>query len=263
MARPVILSGVSCYFCGSDQTCKAGISKSKQRFKCRGCGRFFIDPEARQVKSKAKSETARRYDPVHDPMARGGVVHKGTERPSPGHLILKLRAIAQSLGRTPTTTEINELSKVGRSYPLHKYYDAFGSYLAALKKARLKLRYKQEFDEHDRERMLGELRRLRKKLKRPIFDEDVDAARRRKEVSPPYHFIRAFGSVPKAIEAAGAGKKIYSRIEMLVALRELDKELDRPVQMSDVRKAFAVGRGPSYKAIVKEFGGIVEARAWL
>src|SRR5690606_39716825 len=60
----------------------------------------------------------------------------------------------------------------------------------------LKPRYKQEFDAAHRERLLDELRKLQRKLGRTLFDEDVDEARRRKEVSPPYHFVRAFGSVP-------------------------------------------------------------------
>jgi len=216
MARPVILSGVPCYFCGSDQTSKAGRAKGKQRYKCRGCGRFFISdaerverptdsPGSRVVKrrqyerSLAEGSDADPFHPVKNPTGRKQTHLK--KRPSASHLILKLRAIAQSLGRTPTTTEIAELGKQGRSYKLADYYDVFGSYLAAVKKARLKLVYKQEFDEHDKERMLGELRRLRKKLKRPIFNKDVVAAKHRGEVSPVTHFQKAFGSVPKAIEA--------------------------------------------------------------
>ena len=176
MARPPILSGVVCYHCRSLETSKAGIVRGKQRFYCRVCRRFSREnPEIPEGKKKYRSSNL----------------------PSAGHLILELQAIAQELGRTPTTSIIMERSKQNRAYPLGNYYAVFGSFLTAVKRARLKSRYKQEFDESDRERMLGELRVLRKKLKRPIFDEDVDAARRRKELSPPYHFQLAFGFINK------------------------------------------------------------------
>lgn len=261
MARPPIPSGFICYHCGSDKTSKGGWSKGKQRFKCRGCGKFFIDPAERVVRPRKQTSTAPDTSPEVrkvNPYSRKGINRK--KRPSAGHLILKLRAIAQTMGKTPTTAEITQLAKQGRSYQLQDYYDVFGGYLAALKRGRLKPRYKQEFDEYDRERMLGELRRVMQKLKRPIFNADVVAARRRKEVSPPFHFARAFGSVPVAIEAAGAGKKIYSREEIIKFLRKLDAKLDRPIQTLDIKKYFDAKSGPSFNAITKEFGTLSRAR---
>jgi hypothetical protein len=175
-------------------------------------------------------------------------------------LISELRRIARKLGRTPTTADIFILRKQDDVYPLYVYYAVFGSFLDAIKQARLKSRYKQEFDEADRERLLEELRALRRKLKRPLFDEDVDEARRRKEVSSPYNFVLAFGSVPRAIEAAGAAKKVYSREELIKILRKLDDGLDRPVEKKDIQKLYDSGRGPSLKRILKEFGTLSKAR---
>lgn len=216
------------------------MARGKQRFYCRACRKFSREnPELPEGKRKYRA---------------------GKDLPSAGHLILELHAIAQEIKRTPTTSIINERSKQNRAYSLNTYYAVFGSFLTAVKRAKLKPRYKQEFDEADRERMLAELRRLRKKLKRPIFDEDVDAARRRKEVSPPYHFQRAFGSVPLAIEVAGAGKKTYSREDLIAFLRKLGAELGRPIFMKDIQESFNQGKGPSFKRILREFGTIVEAR---
>jgi hypothetical protein len=86
------------------------------------------------------------------------------------------RAIAQRLGKTPTTNDINEQSKAGRSFPLNNYYDVFGNFLEALKKAGLKSNYKQRFD---KEKLLGELSELLAKLKRPLLGKDVLAARKK------------------------------------------------------------------------------------
>lgn len=241
MGRPPILSGFICYHCGSSETCKAGFGRHrKQRFYCRACRRWFLEnPEIRTSKKKRR---------------------KPDDLPSVQYLVAELKEVARELGRTPTTNDWPGLREQERVYPLYMYYAVFGSFLSALRRAKLKPRYKQEFDESDRERLLNELRQLRRKLGRPLFDEDVDEARRRKEVSPPYHFVRAFGSVPAAIEEAGAAKKIYSREELITILRELDATLNRPIQKTDIQKLYDSGEGPSVKMFLKELGTLSKAR---
>lgn len=241
MGRPAILSGFICYHCGSRETCKAGFGKHrKQRFYCRACRRWFLEkPEIRTGKNKRRTKA---------------------DLPSKQYLIAELKELAGELGRTPTTHDWPPLREHDRVYPLYVYYAVFGSFLAALKRAKLKPRYKQEFDASDRERLLNQLRQLQRKLGRTLFDEDVDEARRRKEVSPPYHFVRAFGSVPAAIEVAGAAKRIYSREEMLAILGKVDVKLDRPIQKTDIQKLYDAGEGPSVKMFLKEFGTLSKAR---
>lgn len=241
MGRPAIPSGFICYHCGSGATCKAGFGKHrKQRFYCRTCRRWFIEnPEIRAGKNKRR-ETA--------------------DLPSKQYLIAELKEVANELGRTPITNDWPALREQERVYPLYIYYAVFGSFLTGLKQAKLKPRYKQEFDASDRERLLNQLRQLQRKLGRTLFDKDVDEARRRKEVSPPYHFVRAFGSVPAAIEVAGAAKRIYSREEMLAILGKLDSTLDRPIQKTDIQKLYDAGEGPSVKMFLKEFGTLSKAR---
>src|SRR5688572_13738664 len=244
MARPPILSGIDCFHCGSEKTSKAGMSKEKQRYRCRDCGKFFIDPKERIMNTK--------------PKPRKGYSWKLL--PSEGHLILKLRSIAGKLGRAPTTQEIAQLAKEGRSYQLKDYYLAFGSYLAALEKAGIKKRYKQEFDENDRARMLHELQELSRRLKRPLYGRDFPGARKKGLVSPINHFHIAFGSVPNAIELAGvAPKKIYTRDEMVNILRKLDASLDRPIQCKDIQELNRAGKGPSVNVIAREFGRVSKA----
>lgn len=241
MGRPPIPSGIICYHCGSKETSKAGFGKHrKQRFYCRACRRWFLEnPEIRTGKKKRLQKD---------------------DLPSKQYLVAELKEVSRELGRTPTTYDWPELREHERVYPLYVYYAVFGSFLSALKRAKLKPRYRQEFDASDRERLLKELRQLRQKLGRPLFDEDVDEARRRREVSPPYHFVRAFGSVPAAIEAAGAARKIYSRAELITVLRELDATLDRPIQGSDIQRLFEAGTAPSLKIFLKSFGTLSKAR---
>jgi hypothetical protein len=128
MARPPVLSGFRCYHCGSDQTSKAGMARGKRRFKCRGCGKFF------------------REDPKlptgdWDPRKR-----KKYDLPPASRLILELQSLAQNdLKRTPTTNDINELSKAGRCHSLATYYAVFGSFVTAIRRSRLKQHYLQQF----------------------------------------------------------------------------------------------------------------------
>lgn len=221
------------------ETSKAGFNRGKQRYYCRACGRWF------------------RENPVVPDGDKKHLRWRPKTLPSKSHLVLELLAIAQRLGRTPTTNDINELSKMGRARSLNIYYDVFGSFLDAIKKAGLKPHYKQKFD---KENLLAELRELRAKLKRPLIGKDVIAGRKKGKVSSIYHFQRAFGSVPKAIEAAGAGKKTYSRDEMIKILKKIDAKLDRPVLASDIDALFRAGKAASARAIEREFGGMAKAR---
>lgn len=241
MGRPATRSGFDCYHCGSGETSKAGFGKHrKQRFYCRACRRWFLEnPETKTGNKKSR---------------RTGNL------PSKQYLIAEMKEVAEELGRAPTTYDWPVLREEERVYPLYVYYAVFGSFLTAVKRAKLKPKYKQEFDSSDRERLLRELRELRRKLGRPLFDEDVDAARRRGEVSSPYHFVRAFGSVPVAIEAAGAAKKNYSREELIAILKTLDAALDRPIQAADLQRLYGEGKGPSVKTFLKEFGTLSKAR---
>ena len=236
MPRPPVPSGYTCYHCGSDQTSKAGFNRGKQCFYCRACRRRF------------------RENPVFPSRSKSRIGWRPKNLPSKGHFILELQAISQRIGRTPTTTDIIELSKAGRAYSLDAYYAVFGSFREAVRKAGLK---SQKFD---REQLLGELRRLRAKLKRSLLGKDVLAARKKGKVSSIYHFQIAFGSVPQAIAAAGVGRKIYSREEMIKILRQIDAKLDRPVLASDIDELYHQGEGPNHRAVEREFGGMAKAR---
>lgn len=239
MPRPSIPSGFTCYHCGSRETSKAGFNRGKQRFYCRSCRRFF------------------RENPVLPSGSKSKIGWRPKILPSKSHLILEIQTIAQRLERTPVTNDINELSKQGRVSSLNTYYEVFGSFLEAVGKAGLKPNYQQKFD---KEKLLEELRALRRKLKRPLLGKDVVKARKKGKVSSVYHFQRAFGTIPQAIAAAGAGKKTYTREEMIRILRQIDVKLERPVQTSDIDELFRSGEGPSHRAIQREFGGIAKAR---
>ncbi len=219
------------------------MARGKQRYKCRACNRFFIldrEPETRKGRVLAKK---------NDPL------------PSAARLMIELQSLARTLKRTPRTADIGRLSKGGKSHSLKTYYAVFGSFVTAVRRSGVKQHYRQQFDESEREFMLDQLRTLSRKLKRPILGKDVMAARKKKLVSPVNHYQLAFGSVPAAIAAAGVAPKVsFTRRELIEILRRLDRGMNRPVQNSDIAKAFREGKGPAMNSFIREFGSLRKAR---
>jgi hypothetical protein len=228
---------VACYHCGKRDAVKAARhGNGKQRYKCRSCGRYFIDPALR----------VKRTGPL----------------PSAGHLVLKLKALAQRLGRTPTREDIRRQVKQGWPYRERDFNTVFGSHQAALKKAGLTATYRRVFSEHEKEIMLGQIRRVSEGLGRPVSTDDVRLARRVKQVAPVTHLEKAFGSIRNAIDAAGVGVKVhYTDEEMIRILRQVDMTLDRPVRSKDLVELHRQGKAPSPKVLVARFGGMAKARA--
>lgn len=109
--------------------------------------------------------------------------------------------------------------------------------------------------------MFGELRALSKKLKRPLFAEDVADARKRGEVSPLNRYFTAFGTIPTAIELAGvAPKREYTREELIDHLQKVDAKSDRPVTGKNLDELYDKGKGPSHRQYQRMFGSLAKAR---
>ena len=172
-------------------------------------------------------------------------------------MVLELRAIAQRIGRTPTTTDMEMQALEKRANSLKVYYAVFGSYREAVRKAGLQPRYPNVYN---REMLLEEIRAVRRQLKRPLMKKDLRDAWSNGRLSPLYRFERVFETIGKAITAAGAGKKECDRWEMIAILSKLGAKLDRPVRGSDIDVLFFEGKGPSSSAIRRQFGSLREAR---
>lgn len=252
---------VKCNFCSSERTSKAGFvgKAKKQRYYCQDCQRFFRENAVYQTRKKS-------YAPKLDLL------------PDEQQLISELQLIAQTLGKTPTTVDIARLSKERKSHSVQNYYAVFGSFVNAVKVAKLKQHYRQEFD---KEKLLAELKELGKTFNRPVFARDVVAARRKSLISPPHHFQKAFGSVANAIEASEINKKYpfddfnylprnkgeylprakhYSREELIKHLKKLELKIGHIPRGNDIEKNYKKDVNPSLKAYLREFGSLSNAR---
>lgn len=228
------MSLAKCVHCSSENTNKAGFTHNgKQRYYCRACRRF----------SRADSEVRVKQINEYKPARK--------ELPSAGHLILKIKALAQKLGRTPITADVTEAAKTGRGYSLDVYYAVFGNFNELLKRAKLPLVYRQEFDE---DKLIAELKKLRGEVGRALIGKDVQAARKKGKVSSIYHFQRAFGSVPLAIKAADAGRRAFTENEIKAYLRKLKHELHRAPTGKHIASRFTPGVTPSLKEVLRMLG---------
>lgn len=235
MAASTSSASVNCYHCDSPDVRFAGHNNNgRPGFKCLSCQREFVDPAARV---------------------------KGNELPPAGNMILKLRAVAESMGRTPAAVDINRLSNEGRCYKLSEYLKVFGSYGKAVKTAGLQPNYARRFDVREKEMMLFELRELSRKWRRPLTTDDVREARRQKLIQPFSRYQKAFGGLAAAVAAAGVGiKTFWSDEEMIALLRRVDLTLDRPIRQSDLNELYRQGKAPSPKVLAARFGGMAKAR---
>lgn len=243
MGMPPVLSGHRCYHCGSTKTSKDGFSRfngqEKQRFFCRSCGRRFRE---RPDRPKVPGQPEKQRVPKNAPSA--------------AHLVLELRALAQRLGRTPTLQDVRERSKRRLGSSDGTYRGVFGSFREALRRARLTPGHLRQYSP---ERIIAELRALRKKLGRPLLVRDVLRAAKTGRAPSRYFMTRAFGSPIEALRAAGVARKAYNRAEMISCLRALDASLDRAVTREDIKELYRQGKGPSVDALRSEFGGLTQA----
>jgi transposase-like protein len=263
MAHPIdpTIERVKCNFCGGKKTNKGGLvgKDKKQRYYCRDCQRFFREDAVYQKRKES-------YAPKLDLL------------PSEERLISELRQIAQTLGKTPTTNDISRLSKEKKSHTRENYYAVFGSYVEAVKAAGLKQHYRQEFD---KEKLLSELREIAKTLNQPMFARHVVEARKKRLVSPQNHFDKAFGSISKAIEAAGVNEKYpfddfsylprkqgeylprakqFSRDDLIRHLKKLELKIGRIPRQKEINENYKKDARPSLKAYLNEFGTLSNAR---
>jgi hypothetical protein len=195
--------------------------------------------------------------------------------PTPIKLILieQLHELARKLGRTPTNKEVSSAHKEGKCLSLSTFVNAFGSFSQALKAANLPLNYGQQFS---RAELILQLKNLASKRKKQLKVNDIKAAAKRGVCARPIHFINEFGSINKALQAAGLIKikkavspkdirlrkktKSYSDEELLEQLRSLAVEIGKLPSHIDVREASKAGKCASASTFQQRFGSVANAR---
>ena len=188
---------------------------------------------------------------------------------SRGGLISDLQKLAKQLGRRPSQTDVNRASKAGSSASAATYTHYFGSFVEALKAARLHRMAGRIRGPNDNLRqgkyahadIKDRLRKLGKMLGRvPTFD-DVQDASSRGECPNTTTIARHFGSFSAGLNAAGfdlGERRENAREQLKEQLRQLTRELRRIPTAQDI--VGAQGRCATPMTFVRNFGSLVEAR---
>jgi superfamily II DNA or RNA helicase len=148
-------------------------------------------------------------------------------------LVDELRGLSERLGRTPTRKDVDAALKRGETSGSDYYAKNFGSFEGAIRSARLLPSKKQEWS---KEEALDELCTLARRLGHTPGHADI--AQSRKEIGTPGSsvYIRIFGSLDQAAEAAGLVARRYNQRR---SEDELVSDLNRIVE--------ELGRAPSHR----------------
>ncbi len=118
-------------------------------------------------------------------------------------LISDLISLANEIGRTPTSQDIKEASKEGRSASLGVYIRHFGSHSQAIKQAGLPVHVQIRTLLRTDDELLNDLKSLTQKLGRIPMQFDVAIASKSRLSASPSTYQSRFGTFKNALKKAG------------------------------------------------------------
>ncbi|MEZ5308580.1 MAG: hypothetical protein R2684_15655 [Pyrinomonadaceae bacterium] len=202
-------------------------------FACRSCGRSCIQ----------------------NPKGRHGRFRRNDgEVPTKSELILKLRALADKLGRSPMNTDVVEASKNGRGYTINTYTQVFGTFNRALDAARLE---RNTYRKWDRDSMLEQLREYSSNLGRPLTKKDVVEGAKLGLTPMRFGIESIFGNYTNALREAGVAQPERTRDTILLSYAHLARKMGRHPTRNEVRELRKQGslELPTKLEIRRLFGG--------
>lgn len=179
------------------------------------------------------------------------------EEYSSTELLERLQALAEELGRSPTTGDLKDAER----YPkLSLYIEAFGSWNKAKDAAGLETYRGGHDPDYSEEELLEALRTLDRNTEGPINRKDV-----REDPNCPSDltYIYRFGGLDVAKRQAGileeerTGKQRYSDVELLNILREVEQRVEGPLTREKLQ---ADDDSPSHTTYRRRFGSWSRAK---
>lgn len=207
--------------------------------------------------------------------------------PTNDELLTEILDLRRRRKRPLSVRDLSEARKNGECSPLFRFIKAFGSLHLAIAEAGAG---REPLDEAERERrrasgwnyvrsdagklaeksrLLIRLRQLHEKLGKPPEAADIDAASNRGETLSFSAYQRVFGSLQKALSAAGIPvqeeRRAPSRTTMVEQLKNLAEKLGRMPRSVDIKLAAKRGETAPVAALLKEFGSfskVYQAAGW-
>lgn len=191
---------------------------------------------------------------VQDVLSFIGEVRTGYTRES---VIAQLQKLAVELGRSPTHEDCAAASKRGTCASPALIYKLFGGHSQALKAAGLEVNQTR----YTRETLIDQLQKLSVELGRAPKKKDINEAHKAGKTASVPTFSWVFGSLNKALEAAGLtlNRVRYTREDILRQLRELVEKLGHVPTKPEIDAASRRGEIASSSTIGARFKGGVQA----
>ncbi|OGE83386.1 MAG: hypothetical protein A2846_00605 [Candidatus Doudnabacteria bacterium RIFCSPHIGHO2_01_FULL_49_9] len=168
-------------------------------------------------------------------------------------LVQYLRDLAEELGRPPEGDDVIEAAKKGKCPSLTTFKETFGSFIIALREARLLL---------DRKRkLLLQLYRLwKQRARKTLTIKDIQdyGGQKHGRMGSAGHFVNVFGSLEIAIQRFD--KYVMLRLQLLEELKTLGKKLGKRPSKRDIDGAGKKGGISSAKRFAWVFGSIIAAQ---
>lgn len=226
---------------------------------------------SKQGKCPAVSTYQRHFGTYFNALRLAGFERSTSHYRIPNEEFLEaLTLLAEKLGHTPTTREVDKAHKFGETPYSTIYKKRFGSYNEALRQAGLPITHRlKTLEEH-----LSDLRALAKDLGRAPTAHDVEKAARQGKCAYSSTYQRRFGSLTEAIRQAGFPKKIAvakkipaearesrgkKEGELLADLKLIAEELGRALTKKDVDQAAREGKCYTYNGYRYRFGTLNNA----
>ncbi|HYV53728.1 MAG TPA: hypothetical protein VE933_03970, partial [Chitinophagaceae bacterium] len=201
-------------------------------------------------------------DKIVDAMKIFEAVKKASEPYNVDELISQLVRLAEKLGSSPRHEDIQNASKNNECASVSTFTDRFGSLANALRAAGLKVNKENRYS---REVLLEQLKAFAEKLGHSPTVKEIGAASKKREFPSTGAFDNMFGSLNKALEAAGLPFKRRSydgeegRNELLAQLQSLAKELGHTPTSMEVRDACKAGKCATAMTFITQFGSFLSA----
>ena len=219
---------------------------------------------------------ARRFGSVRKARIAAGLGGKRTTSIGDNDVLLPLKELATSLGRSPTLNEVKAACKAGECHSANVYARRFGTFHNALKAAGIKITTRPA--KVDRRTLIRPLRDLTRKLGRVPTNDDLDEASRSREISSRGTYVNHFGSLKVACEEARlaglfgrsaapirlrAGRvgrpHRYTKEQLIMELRVLARKLRRIPTKLDINLASRTRECARANTYVERFGNMKTA----
>ena len=199
------------------------------------------------------------FGSFREALRRAGLLDPYTKE----ELIQHLLSLETTLGKAPLGTDIDAAARDNPALPrTSDYRAAFGGITAAKEAAGIRSTLAPVYY-YTREQLIKQIQSIETELGRPPASGDLIEARKQGKCASLESFIREFGTLPAAREAAGSRGNLrtkYERGYLIEHLKKVAEVIGKPPTEVDLMLYAREHGGPSQGPYMSTFGSLKKAR---